>query len=299
VINVRNFAHCFYARGRFPAMKVVLFCGGRGLRMNNRDGLPKPLAPLGQRPILWHLMKYYAHYGHKDFILCLGDQAEKYKEYFLNYDECLSNDFVWSDGGRLREPLQSDIFDWRITFVDTGRDSNLGERLLAVRRFLRDEEHFLANYADGLTDCPLPYLIRRHLGTHSVATMMVAPPAVSFHFVEGDETGSVSGIRAGGSDLWVNAGFFVLRRDIFQHLRPGEELVEEPFRRLIQAGQLSAVRHRGFWQPIDTQKDLLSLTERMCHGAGPWEVWKRAPAMLLPRLGTLSVPHVPATLRSA
>ena len=267
--------------------------------MSSRDNVPKPLAALGPRPLLWHLMKYYAHYGHRDFILCLGDQPEKYKEYLLNYDECLSNDFVRSHGGRKVAPLASDISDWRITFVDTGPDSNLGERLLAVRRFLQDEEHFLANYADGLTDCPLPHLIRRHVGQRAVATMMVAPPAVSFRYAGEDEAGAVSEIREGGAALWVNAGFFVLRSDIFHHLRAGEELVEAPFRRLIAAGQLNAVRHRGFWHPVGTPKDLMHLSEMMQNGPAPWEVWRRAHLPLLPKIGALAAPHTSTQLRTA
>lgn len=256
-------------------MKVVLFCGGKGTRMNDPHGTPKPLVKIGTRPLLWHIMKYYAHYGHKDFILCLGHQAEKFKEYFLSYDECDSNDFVWSHGGRKIEPLSRDTDDWRITFVETGAESNLGTRLLAVRRFLGADESFLANYSDGLTDCPLPDLVRRHHASGAVATFMSAPPAVSFHFVHSEPSGAVSDISAAESaELWVNAGFFVFRHDIFDYIRPGEELVLAPFQRLIKRRLLQAVRHTGFWQPVDTNKDLQTVTEMARDGIGPWEVWR-------------------------
>jgi glucose-1-phosphate cytidylyltransferase len=222
-------------------------------------------------------MKYYAHYGHKDFVLCLGHGSDKIKEYFLNYDECASNDFVWSRGGRRVEPLSRDADDWRITFVDTGLDSNLGSRLMAVRRFLDGEEHFLANYSDGLTDCPIPVLERRHKTSRAVATFMSAKPPVSFHFIQTQTSGAVKGIQcADAAGLWVNAGFFVLSTRIFDYIRPGEELVEEPFQRLIDEQLLQTERHRGFWQPVDTQKDLQQLANA-CVGDGiaPWEVWHR------------------------
>ena len=136
-------------------MKVVLFCGGLGLRMREGgDRIPKPMVPLGNRPLIWHVMKYYAHYGHTDFILCLGHKAEVIKEYFLSYNEAYSNDFVLTGDGKV-ELLNSDIHSWRITFVNTGTKALVGERLMAVRHLLQDDEHFLANYADGLTDAPL------------------------------------------------------------------------------------------------------------------------------------------------
>ena len=129
-------------------MKVVLFCGGLGTRLREHsDTIPKPLVNIGVRPIIWHLMRYYAHHGHKDFVLALGYRGDLIREYFLNYNECLSNDFVLSNGGKTVQPLTSDIADWRITFVDTGLHSNIGQRLLRVRKHLEGESEFLANYA--------------------------------------------------------------------------------------------------------------------------------------------------------
>src|SRR5258706_2998920 len=138
-------------------MKVVLFCGGFGMRMREySEAVPKPMVPIGYRPILWHVMKYYAHYGHRDFVLCLGFKADVIKNYFLRYDECLSNDFVLTQGGKDVELLGRDIHDWRITFVDTGLTSNVGHRLKLVEKHLQDDPIFLANYTDGLSDVPLP-----------------------------------------------------------------------------------------------------------------------------------------------
>ena len=141
-------------------MKVVLFCGGAGMRLRGYiDDVPKPMALIGTRPILWHLMKYYAHFGHKDFILCLGYKGNVIKDYFLHYDESVSNDFVWSQGGKKIDFINRDIDDWTITFVETGISANIGERLKAVEPYLRNEEMFLANYGDGLSDLKLPVMI--------------------------------------------------------------------------------------------------------------------------------------------
>ena len=141
-------------------MKVVLFCGGQGLRLRDySENVPKPMVPIGYRPIIWHLMKYYAHYGHTDFILCLGHKANVIKDYFIHYDECVTNDFVLRGGKRDLQLLSSDIDSWSITFVDTGIKSNIGQRLCAVREHLAGEEIFLANYSDNLTDAPLPAMI--------------------------------------------------------------------------------------------------------------------------------------------
>jgi glucose-1-phosphate cytidylyltransferase len=257
-------------------MKVVLFCGGMGMRMREfSDQLPKPMVPIGSRPIMWHLMKYYAHYGHRDFILCLGYKAEVIKEYFLNYKEWLSNDFVLSGGGREVSLLNTDIEDWRITFVDTGMSSNIGERLMAVREHVAGEDVFLANYSDGLTDLPLPRLIEHAERHGKVATFLCTTPSQTFHVVSMDDDDRVSAIEeSSGIGMWVNAGFFVLRREIFDYMRPGEELVYEPFQRLIAAGELVGYRHDGFWAGMDTFKERQQLDEMYTRGGASWEVWK-------------------------
>ena len=261
-------------------MKVVLFCGGQGLRMRGAaEGLPKPMVRLGRRPLLWHVMRYYAHWGHKDFILCLGHGGEAIKEYFVANEEWRSSDFVLVPGGSRPEPLgRDDMRDWRITFVDTGADANIGERLLAVRQHLRGEETFLANYSDGLTDYPLPQLIDDALDRRAVGAFLATRPATSFHFVEQDADGTVRGIRpVEETALRVNGGFFVFDRDIFDHIRPGEELVEGPFARLAEQRLLLAHRYDGFWRCCDTPKDLRALEGMLARGPAPWELWRRFP----------------------
>src|SRR5262249_42809223 len=157
-------------------MKVVLFCGGLGLRIRDGNGIPKPMIQIGYRPILWHVMKYYAHYGHKDFILCLGYQADTVKDYFLKYNECVSNDFVLSRGGKKLELFNSDIHDWRITFADTGINSNIGERLKAVEKYLDGEDAFFANYSDGLTDLALPVQLEHFRRHNKIASFLCVRP---------------------------------------------------------------------------------------------------------------------------
>jgi glucose-1-phosphate cytidylyltransferase len=258
-------------------MKVVLFCGGLGMRIREfSDLIPKPLVSIGYRPILWHVMKYYAHHGHKDFILCLGYKADAFKNYFLNYDECVSNNFVLSNGGRKLRLLNSDIHDWNITFVDTGIPSNIGQRLKAVEPYLKGESVFLANYSDGLTDLALPEYIDHFLRTGKVGSFLSVRPSQSYHVVsfDGDVVNGVRPLSKAG--IWINGGFFVFRTDIFKYMKDEEDLVEQPFQRLIQEEQLITYRYDGFWASMDTFKDKQQLEDLYTRGEAPWEVWKAA-----------------------
>ena len=257
-------------------MKVVLFCGGLGTRLREHsDTIPKPLVNIGYRPILWHLMRYYAHFGHNEFILCLGHRGDLIREYFLNYNECMSNDFVLSAGGKKIELLSRDLDDWRITFVDTGLHSNIGQRLLRVRDFVKDEEMFLANYADALTDLPLDQHLAEFQRKGTIASLLAVPTASSFHGVHAAADGLVTAFgQMKDADFWVNAGFFCFRQEIFEHIREGEELVEEPFQRLIEAGQLGVFRYSGFWRQMDTFKDKITFDRMEGRGDCPWMLWK-------------------------
>jgi glucose-1-phosphate cytidylyltransferase len=260
-------------------MKVVLFCGGLGMRLRDySEQIPKPMVNVGNRPIIWHLMRYYAHFNHKDFILCLGNQGEHIKQYFLNYNEYLTNDFVLSDGGAKRELMSRDMGNWRMSFVETGLRTNIGGRLWKVRHLLRHDEVFLANYTDNLSDVNLDTMVGRFLETGAVAAFLCVKPNFSFHVVRTDATGRVidfqSSQRAG---IWSNGGFFIFRRAIFEHLHEDEELVEEPFQRLIGENKLFAYRHEGFWACMDTYKEKQQLDDLVMAGFPPWEVWESAP----------------------
>ena len=258
-------------------MKVVLFCGGLGLRIRDAEDIPKPMVQIGYRPVLWHVMKYYAHFGHKDFILCLGYRADAVKNYFLNYNECASNDFVLSGGGKKVELFNSDIHDWRITFADTGITSNIGQRLKAVEKHLEGEEEFLANYSDGLTDLQLPQQLEHFHQHGKLASFLCVRPNLSYHMVslqEGDGS-LVSGIHAiNNGSVRINGGYFIFKKKIFDYIAEKEELVNEPFHRLIEEKQLIGYSYDGFWAGLDTFKDKQQLETLWGSGAAPWEVWK-------------------------
>ncbi len=257
-------------------MKVVLFCGGLGMRM--REGAasaPKPMNMIGDRPLLWHVMRYYAHFGHTDFILCLGYGAAAVKDYFIRYDETLSNDFTLVAGGRDIQMHSTDITDWNISFIDTGLRSSIGERLMRVRSLVEDEEMFLANYADTLTDARLDQLIDRFRSNpQAVASMLAVPPVSTHHVVEIDEEGQVSGVREVRELMqWENGGYFVLRPAIFDVLRDGEDMVPHAFSRLVPERRLLAQRYNGFWRAADTFKDRAELEDMFHRGQCPWMLW--------------------------
>lgn len=258
-------------------MKVVLFCGGFGTRLReNSETTPKPLVNVGVRPILWHLMRYYAHFGHKDFILCLGYRGDMIREYFLNYQEALSNDFTWSDSGRKIELNTSDTKDWRITFVDTGLHANIGQRLLRIKPFVAGEPAFLANYADGLSDVPIDRMIADFEAKKAVASFVGVNTLSSFHTVQATPEGIATRIDTlSDREILINGGYFVLRQSIFDHIQPGEELVEQPFKRLIDQKSLAVYRHDGFWRAMDTFKDKITFDRMEAQGDCPWMLWKK------------------------
>ena len=253
-------------------MKVVIFCGGLGVRMGEATKeIPKPMINVGNRPILWHIMKWYAGWGHTEFVLCLGYKGEYIKRYFLEYTEALSNDFVLSNGARDIALLGSDISDWTITFVDTGMHATIAERLVAVAPHLGDDEYFLATYGDGLTDAPLPEMIERLQSSGKTALFMSVRPTINAHVVhEADDGTIVSVYDIQQADIRINGGFFVLRRGVLDYINPGEELVDEPFARLIDESQLLAYKYDGFWEPMDTIKDKQRLDRLAESGKAPW-----------------------------
>ena len=258
-------------------MKVVLFCGGLGLRIREHsEHIPKPMVMIGYRPVLWHVMSYYAHYGHKDFVVCLGYKADVVKRYFLDYDETLSNDFVLSQGGTGPRVnlLGSDIDDWRITFLDTGLHAKIGMRLKAAQPQLEHEDLFLANYGDVLTDAPLPSLIEDFRKRDAVAAFIRVPPSYTFHVVGMKDDHHVSHIEdIKTTGIWLNGGYFIFRPEIFDAIGPDDELVEEPFARLIAAGKLQGDPYEGYWAPMDTLKDVQALQAAFDADRPPWAVW--------------------------
>ena len=257
-------------------MKVVLFCGGLGMRLREySESVPKPLVAIGSRPIIWHLMKYYAHFGHKDFILCLGYRGESFKKYFLEYNECDSNDFTLYEGGKKLELMNNDIRDWTITFADTGVHSNIGQRLKAVEKYLKDEKVFLANYSDGLTDLDLSIQMAAFTRSNATASFLSVKPNLSYHIVKMEENNLVEAMQPFNiMNIRINGGFFIFREEIFSYIREREELVQEPFYRLIEERKLVAYPYEGFWGCLDTFKDKQVLDDLYERGPAPWELWK-------------------------
>jgi len=239
--------------------------------------VPKPMSMIGDRPLLWHVMRYYAAFGHKDFILCLGYGAAAVKEFFLRYDETQSNDFTMLSGGREINMHSTDISEWNIAFIDTGLSSSIGERLIRVREYVQGEEIFLANYADTLTDAPLDQMIETFRASGATASMIAVPPVSTHHVVEIDDAGQVTGVREVSELMqFENGGYFILRQGIFDALVEGEDMVPEAFGRLLKDGKLIAQRHFGFWRAADTFKDRVELDEMFRKGQCPWMLWDTA-----------------------
>jgi glucose-1-phosphate cytidylyltransferase len=261
-------------------MKVVIFCGGKGLRLRDfSENIPKPMVPVGSMPIIWHTMKYFAHHGHKEFILALGYKSEFIKNFFLNYSEAMSNDFVLSNGGRTVKLLSSDIDDWTITFVDTGIESNIGERLVKVRDHVASDEYFMCSYADCLTDAPLDDMIDRFKRSEKTMSFVAVKPSSSFHALQYDSAGEMIGIKpADQLGLYINGGYWIMRREVFDFIRPGEEVVEEPMKRLIAAKQLAPYRYDGFWACMDTFKEKMMLDDMVNSGKAKWQIWANSAA---------------------
>jgi len=258
-------------------MKVVLFCGGQGMRMREySETIPKPMVKIGYRPILWYIMKYYAHYGHNEFILCLGHKADYIKNYFVNYHEYVSNDFIFKPNGKNIKLLNSDTDNWTITFVDTGLNSNVGERLKKVEKHIGDDTHFLCNYTDGLSDLPLDEMLDEGFKANKIAQFMAHKPSYSFHVVKLNEDNSVKCFSPiGASGLRINAGYFLFKREIFDYMKPGEELVEKPFQRLMEMDEIIAYPYDGTFLAMDTFKEKQMLDNMFAQGNPPWEVWNR------------------------
>jgi len=258
----------------------VLFCGGLGLRMGETSArIPKPMIPIGDKPILWHIMSYYSSFDVTDFILCLGYKAEVIKEYFLSYNETLANDFVLRDSGKRIDLLQRDMHDWSMTFVNTGLHDPIGQRLARIAPYLEDDDIFLATYGDCLTDAPLTDMIDALERSSNVGIFLASHPTYKFHVVTFDDRSQVNTFSdVTKMDLWMNGGYFVFRREILDYIEPGEDLVEEPFQRLIEAGKLAAYPYDGFWAPMDTLKDKHVLEGLMETGQAPWRDPRRVPA---------------------
>ena len=270
-------------------MTVVLYGGGEGRRL--REGLgevPKPLVPIGGEPIVRHLMRYYAHHGHRHFVLCLGHQADVIAQYFATSRERVREAPLGTPGAAGAQRIFLSVPDlgrWTVDLGPTAPGASIGERLRAARALV-DGPVFLSNYADGLSDLDLPRFLTRFEASGAVAGLVSVPVPWTYHLVSADGGGRVTAVSsARESGLRVNGGFFAMRREIFEYLGPGEDLVADVFPRLIAAGLLFGYRHDGFWASMDTPADWRALSDLEARGGAPWKVWLRptsAPADLVP-----------------
>ena len=258
-------------------MKVVILCGGQGTRLREETEFrPKPMVEVGGRPILWHIMKSYAHYGFREFVLCLGYRGNVIKEYFLNY-EAMNSDCTVTLGQRYPVTYHNHHGerDFEVTLADTGAESMTGGRLKRVERYVDDDE-FLLTYGDGLADLNVSKVIEFHRSHGKLATVTAVRPGSRFGLVEVSEDGMVKKFSEKPSlEGWASAGFFVFKRKIFDYL-PGDgcTLEREPMEQLAREGQLAAYRHEGFFFAMDTFREYKYLNVLWSEGKAPWKVWE-------------------------
>lgn len=260
-------------------MKTIILCGGQGTRIRDvSDNIPKPMIPVGNFPVLWHIMKYYATWGHKDFVLCLGHQGQVIRNFFVNY-ETHTNDFTLTLGKHKEISFHDGHAEegWKITFAETGLNSMTGARVQKVKRYLEGEGNFMLTYGDGLGNVDLEKLISFHLAHGKILTVSGVRPPGRFGEIIGDSSGKVTEFNekpqaTGGR---ISGGFFVCQKELFNYLDHSEDLVfeEAPMRALVREGQMMVYEHNGFWQPMDTYRDYLLLNNLCTKGKAPWQIW--------------------------
>ena len=261
-------------------MKTVILCGGYGTRIRDvADDIPKPMIPVGHFPILWHIMKYYAAWQHREFILCLGYKGNLIKDFFFNYD-IRAQDFTLTLGGEravLCHTTHEEI-DWKVTLADTGNNSMTGARVRQIRKYILPDENFLLTYGDGVGDVDLDKLVRFHKAHGKIMTVTGVRPPARFGELVSDKSGRVLEFNekpqtSGGR---ISGGFFVCRSALFDYLDDREDLVleNEPMRQLVKDGQMMVYEHDGFWHPMDTARDYALLNSLFNSGKAPWVIWK-------------------------
>jgi glucose-1-phosphate cytidylyltransferase len=261
-------------------LQAVILCGGQGTRIRAvAEDRPKPMVEVGGRPILWHIMKIYSHYGVRRFILCLGHQGEKIVQYFENY-QAYNHDFTMQVGSPTERAAHpdarggSDVDDWEITFAHTGVDTMTGGRIKRIERYI-DQGHFLCTYGDGVSDVDIPAVYRNHLAAGNVATMVGVHLPTTFGIVEAGPDGRITSFREKPAlPGFVNGGFFCFTREIFERIEDDSTVLEDrPFKSLVESGRIGMVPHAGFWHAMDHYKDYTTLNELWSTGRALWKVW--------------------------
>ncbi|MDD5760890.1 MAG: glucose-1-phosphate cytidylyltransferase [bacterium] len=258
-------------------MKVVILAGGFGTRISEESHLkPKPMIEIGERPILWHIMKCYSHFGFNDFIICLGYKGYIIKEYFAHYF-LHGSDVTFDFRNGNERTIHSHVVEpWKVTLVDTGVDTMTGGRVKRIRSYV-GTERFLLTYGDGVSDVNIVELMKHHEAHGKRVTVTAAQPGGRFGALNIQEDGHVSDFKEkpSGDGGWVNAGFFVMQPEIFDYIAGDDTLLErEPMEQLARDGEITAYKHHGFWQPMDTLRDKNLLESRWRSGDAPWKLWR-------------------------
>ena len=258
-------------------MKVVILAGGYGTRISEESHLkPKPMIEIGEKPVLWHIMKIYSHFGFQDFVICLGYKGYFIKEYFAHYFLHGSNvTFDFANNAQAITHDMTSVEPWKVSLVDTGLNTMTAGRVKRIRPYVGDQP-FMLTYGDGVADVDINALLKFHRSHGKLATVTATQPTGRFGALQMDDTGTISGFqeKPPGDSSWINAGFFIFEPGVFDYLGGDETFLEkEPLENLARDGQLVAFRHRGFWQPMDTLRDKNHLEQLWQTGKAPWQVW--------------------------
>ncbi len=260
-------------------MKVVILCGGKGTRLREETEFrPKPMLPIGERPILWHIMKTYAHYGHTEFILCLGYKGEMIKDYFRNYlwNVCDTTLSLGENPG-VQFHTQHDEVDWQVTLADTGAEAMTGERIHSIKKYLGGDDTFLLTYGDGVGNIDIPASIAQHHALGKTCTLTAVHPPGRFGEIGLNDDSTVHGFneKPQTENGYISGGYMICNARIFDHLvaHPGTMFEQEPLQEITAQGQLAAYKHDGFWQPMDTFQEFTLLNTMWSEGRAPWKVW--------------------------
>lgn len=262
---------------REKSMKVVILAGGMGTRFSEETVLrPKPMIEIGNRPILWHIMKIYSAYGFDEFIICCGYKGHMIKDYFTHY-YMYQADVTFLVKDRKKTEHNNTVEQWKVTLADTGLHTLTAGRILRIRDYIGEDEEFMLTYGDGVADVDIPSLLKFHKEHGRIATISTTQPEGRFGAISIDPGGRVESFKekARKDQSWVNIGYMVLNRRIFDYLGDGSEMLEAtPFERLAADGEMMAYRHPGFWSPMDTIKDKAYLEGLWESGKAPWKMWQ-------------------------
>lgn len=258
-------------------MKVVILAGGKGTRMIEESvRKPKPMAEIGGKPILWHIMKLYSFYGFNEFIICCGYKGHIIKNYFLHY-QMYQSDTVFDLENRRQYFCSETVEPWKVTLVNTGVETKTAGRILKISHYLDENEDFMLTFGDGVANVNIPELLDFHKAQGKIVTLTAVQPAGRFGAIQMSEEGVIRSFREKErrDQSWINAGFMIMSKEVFPYLGDGSQMMQEaPFEQMAAEGEMAAYRHEGFWAPMDTVHDQTYLEELWNSGQAPWKIWR-------------------------